>query len=353
MRVRFPPLRPNPDTLSSPTPADGDRPNGGPNAKPSGAHPSRGRPHLLSTFTPGWRNRLTRWPQKPLSLRGRVGSNPTPGTGPYDPSWILPNVRSIEEVRQVASFVASGLNDCEIERRTGIPRRTIVDWRHTQRWEQWSASSRQRRPQAVGCCSCCGAPGHVFDELPRAYVYLLGMYLGDGHIVLAATGVHRLTIAMDGAYPCIVSECAEAIRAVVPGAPPFLRPQKNGRCVYVVNYSKQLPCLFPQHGPGRKHERPIALSSWQHELVERCPERFLRGLIHSDGCSSINHVRHGEKVYAYPRETFSNASADIRRLFCDACDLLGIKWRVMNARNLSVARRESVARLDEFIGPKR
>jgi hypothetical protein len=65
------------------------------------------------------------------------------------------------------------------------------------------------------------------------------------------------------------------------------------------------------------------------------------------------HVRHGEKLYTYPRYNFSNASADIRKLFCDACDLLGIEWRVMNARNISVARRASVARLDEFVGPKR
>jgi hypothetical protein len=57
-------------------------------------------------------------------------------------------------------------------------------------------------------------------------------------------------------------------------------------------------------------------------------------------------------VYAYPRYNFSNASADIRQIFCDACDLLGIEWRVMNARNISVARRRSVALLDSFVGPK-
>jgi hypothetical protein len=45
-------------------------------------------------------------------------------------------------------------------------------------------------------------------------------------------------------------------------------------------------------------------------------------------------------------------SADIRGLFCDACDRLGIAWRRMNARNISVARRAAVARLDEFVGPK-
>jgi acyl dehydratase len=97
----------------------------------------------------------------------------------------------------------------------------------------------------------------------------------------------------------------------------------------------------------------MVLRSWQQELVARSPELFLRGLIHSDGCRFTNPVRHGEKLYTYPRYNFTNASADIRKLFCDTCDLLAIEWRVMNARNVSVARRESVARLDEFIGPKR
>jgi hypothetical protein len=57
--------------------------------------------------------------------------------------------------------------------------------------------------------------------------------------------------------------------------------------------------------------------------------------------------------HTYPRYNFSNASADMRKLFCDACELLGIDRRVMNERNISVARRASVARLGDFVGPKR
>jgi hypothetical protein len=178
------------------------------------------------------------------------------------------------------------------------------------------------------------------------------MYLGDGHIVSWRKGVYRLTVATAGAYPRMISECSRAIKAMMPGAAPYLQPQKNSRCVWVVKYSKQWPCLFPQPGPGHRHDRPISLTSWQWRLVERSPERLLRGLIHSDGCRFKNSIRHGEKLYNYPRYNFTNASADIRKLFCDACDLLRIEWRVMNTRNISVARRESVARLDEFIGPK-
>jgi hypothetical protein len=48
----------------------------------------------------------------------------------------------------------------------------------------------------------------------------------------------------------------------------------------------------------------------------------------------------------------TSASTDIRNLFTVTCDQLGVEWRQMNQRNISIARRDSVARLDEFIGPK-
>jgi hypothetical protein len=45
-------------------------------------------------------------------------------------------------------------------------------------------------------------------------------------------------------------------------------------------------CLFPQHGPGRKHERPIVLAGWQQSITRRHPKQLIRGLIDSDGCRS-------------------------------------------------------------------
>ena len=84
---------------------------------------------------------------------------------------------------------------------------------------------------------------------------------------------------------------------------------------------------------------------------------FLRGLIHSDGCRVINRftttLPSGRVAeYAYPRYFFSNLSADIRALFCEYCERLGIRWTQSNHRNISVAQRRSVALLDEFIGSK-
>jgi len=117
-------------------------------------------------------------------------------------------------------------------------------------------------------------------------------------------------------------------------------------------WSRHWTCLFPQHGPGRKHLRPIELSPWQQEIVDEFPEALLRGLIHSDGCRIIAVERRGDYVRRAPRYIFSNMSADIRDLFCRACDATGIKWTTPNHKTVAIYRLASVARMDEFVGPK-
>jgi hypothetical protein len=258
-------------------------------------------------------------------------------------------MRSLEEVRRVGDLVEAGLNDCAIARLTGLPRTTVRDWRQRRRWvpRKWPLKGS---PVARGCAEC--GHRHRFDELGEVYVYLLGLYLGDGYIVHHRRGVYRFTVTLDARYPGIIAECRQAIQTVMPAGRVGLHFRHGGTCAWVTNSSKQWPCLFPQHGPGRKHERRIRLAEWQLRLVERHPQELLRALIHSDGWRGTNRVRHGEKTYDYPRYTFCNRSDDIRRIFCDACDLLDIDWRVMNRWNISVARRASVARLDEFVGLK-
>ena len=127
-------------------------------------------------------------------------------------------------------------------------------------------------------------------------------------------------------------------------------------CTEVKSTSKHWPCLFPQHGPGRKHERTIKLVPWQEVIVRTYPGLFARGLFHSDGCRVTNRIRrqlaNGERCYEYPRYFFSNESRDILGLCGESLDRLGVSWRLSRRNMLSVARREAVARLDEFVGPK-
>jgi hypothetical protein len=230
-------------------------------------------------------------------------------------------------------LIARGLNDCQVSRTLGIPRSTVRDWR---------VGKRSETPSRLGC-PICGR--HPMDL--ASYAYLLGLYLGDGCISAAPRGVFKLRVVLDVSYPGIVHECRQAITRIrgqdrLPG---FVR--RLG-CVEVYSGWKHWPCVFPQHGPGRKHDRPILLVPWQQAIVDAHPDRLLRGLIHSDGCRVLNRVN-GK---GYPRYHFTNNSKDIRNIFGWACDRYGVRWRSMNATTLSVARAADVRKLDLVVGPK-
>lgn len=247
--------------------------------------------------------------------------------------------RPASEVEAVLKLVAGGLNDCAISRATGIPRVTVRDWR---------IYGGQRRPGTKGagptdCPVCDGA-----DLDSGWYAYLLGLYLGDGCLNECARRVFKLRVVLDLRYPNIIEECAKAMIA--------MRADRRGRvcylhaigCVYVTAYWKHWPCVFPQHGPGPKHKRPIVLNHWQQEIVVANPDRLLRGLIHSDGSRDLNRVN-GK---SYPRYQFTNYSEDIRRIFCRACDDFEIRYTQPSWRAVSISCRRDVARLDRVIGPK-
>ena len=191
----------------------------------------------------------------------------------------------------------------------------------------------------------CGGSPHVFSDLPDAYVYLLGLYLGDGSIATHPRAF-KLRITLDAAYPGIVQEAVRAVSEVRPQNKVNERLRPSGD-VEVYSYSKAWPCLFPQHGPGKKHHRHLTLTGWQQDLVGRSLHLLLRGLIHSDGCRFIITGRN----WSHPRYSFSNLSDDIRGMFTATCDLLNIHWTPAG-NTIYVSRKVDVARLDAFIGPK-
>ena len=163
-----------------------------------------------------------------------------------------------------------------------------------------------------------------------------------------------MRIACDLKYPDIINEIASCIVIARGSEKVGFVPQEG--CVSVYSYWKHWPCLFPQHAPGRKHERQIELASWQEAIVAAHPRALVRGLIHSDGNRHINAVTRalpsGPRRYQYPRYMFTNASTDILRIFTDALDQLGVHWTRTTARDISIARAPDVACLDTFVGPK-
>jgi hypothetical protein len=96
---------------------------------------------------------------------------------------------------------------------------------------------------------------------------------------------------------------------------------------------------------------------WQERIVEAHPWQFLCGLLHSDGCRTINRFKtklpSGRVAeYAYARWFFSTLSADIRFLFVLTGEQRGLRWTQSNHRNVSISHRRSVALLEEHVGPK-
>jgi hypothetical protein len=237
------------------------------------------------------------------------------------------------EVRTTAlALVAAGHSDAEVGRRLGVPRRTVRDWRVA-----------DARPRPL--CHRCWAPTSPVALTSADYAELLGLYLGDGHIT-DMPRTQRLRIFLDAAYPQVVADASALLARCLPGNRVGVLPRRR-TMVVVWTYHQHLSCLLPQHGPGKKHERPIAFEPWQRAHVHAAPWAFLRGCIRSDGCTFINRTG----AYTYVSYEFRNRSEGIRGLFAEACDAVGVGYRV-NGDRIRICRRPSVALLLEHVGIK-
>ena len=259
----------------------------------------------------------------------------------------MTHIRPQATVDSALAASDAGVPDVENARRHGVAVKTIRRWR---RLYQRRGIQRGQTHLLAKCPRCDGS---ALDG--AAYAELLGWYLGDGHISLGRRGVYSLHIYNDLAYPMVNAHISELMRTVKPASRPHTRVVSG--CLVTTAGWKHWPCLFPQHGPGRKHERPIHLEGWQQDAVREHPWDFLRGLFHSDGCRAKNwatRVVSGEKKrYEYPRWQFTNESADIIGLCAGALDVVGVGWRRSSRTTLSVSTRDGVRQLDEHLGLKR
>jgi hypothetical protein len=192
-------------------------------------------------------------------------------------------MRSREEVALVLDLVRRGRNDCDIARETGIPRGTVRCWQkgRTPDFDRVRTFGEEFCPPRL---VCGGDP----VNLPQApYTYLLGLYLGDGCLTACPREVYRLRIVCTNRYPGLIRECELAMAEVLPNKVSRAVKEREG-CTEVASHSKHWLCLFPQHGPGKKHHRTIELAVWQQQLVDLDPRPLVRGLLHSDGCRVLN-----------------------------------------------------------------
>ena len=162
----------------------------------------------------------------------------------------------------VSALFKTGQSDYEIARLTGVPRSTVQKWRHKPRSDRRAATSL--------------ATWSVED--PVAYSYVLGLYLGDGHIVVRNGRPRFMRVYLDAKYEQLNQEAAVAIAQVF--APAAVHRYDWGdanRTILQVSH-KALLVAFPQYGPGKKHDREIELTEWQRELTHAHPAALVRGL---------------------------------------------------------------------------
>ena len=247
-------------------------------------------------------------------------------------------MRTKEEVKQVLLLIANGKNDCEISRLLNIPRSTVKGWRHGE-------VPKEKESENLNI-------HEYLEKRGAAYSYILGEYLGDGHITRTANGrTVKIRIFNDRKYPLINKEIEKNLSILLPLNKVSIYYIGNCSIIYV--HSNILPLLFPRSlEPGVKYKRKIFLEEWQLKIVNEYPKEFFKGLIQSDGSRYLISKKYNH--YAY---NFSNKSQDI----VDYLLLVSRKLNLKPTQTVSKTgviriyfyKREDVAFIDTFIGPKK
>lgn len=190
----------------------------------------------------------------------------------------------------------------------------------------------------------------------QSYSYIFGLYLGDGCLneLKNRENNYRLRITQDNKYPKLIEDCRNAITNLL--STKTWLCNKIG-CKDITTSKKDLNLWFPQHGLGKKHEREIKLENWQIIVLDKYPQEFIKGLIHSDGCRYEYEIKNKYKFVGY---NFTNKSKDIMDIFTSYLTKLSIKHRIREKNKnkptsmyvCEITKTSEVIKLDLFIGPK-
>ena len=94
------------------------------------------------------------------------------------------------------------------------------------------------------------------DELDAvSYNYVLGQYLGDGHLITSSrVPVLRIYACTD--YPAVTDEIIQCIRHVRGTTPGLVRRRNSARMMTVQSYWNRWPCLIAATRPGVQTHTP-------------------------------------------------------------------------------------------------
>jgi hypothetical protein len=156
---------------------------------------------------------------------------------------------TVDIARQLSDI---GILDRENAQICGVSIRSIRHWRSGDRRAQRGRRTGTRVPRPT----CPRCHGRALDE--TAYAYLLGLYLGDGHITRGPRSYVLWLACADAWLACssrLVRRWHSSCRR-----PRFSALREDRPLARVKSVSKHWPCLFPQHGPGRNTSAASSLS---------------------------------------------------------------------------------------------
>jgi hypothetical protein len=129
-----------------------------------------------------------------------------------------------EAVDRALDLCTQGRTTREVARLVAVPETTVAHWRR---------GDRRVKADRTAC------PRRSEHALAHSYPYLLGTYLGDGHITVGRRAVQDLSIFCADAWPAVMDEVSAAMgEALGTGV---CRVQRIG-CVEVKSYSKHWTC---------------------------------------------------------------------------------------------------------------
>src|SRR5258706_2970397 len=139
--------------------------------------------------------------------------------------------------------LAKLLSDLEILDRENAAICGVSIWavRH---WRRGDRRSEKADPSRRSSATCPRCDQRAMDD--AAYAYLLGLYLGDGHITLGPRA-YVLWLACSDAWPGLFNLAKQTVSLVMPTSRVFCVSPRGVACTYVKSVSKHWPCLFPQH----------------------------------------------------------------------------------------------------------
>lgn len=256
------------------------------------------------------------------------------------------------KIQQALELRASGCKLAEIANLLEFDRTTVRKW-----FQKFDATGElpetRERPTEVSEILATA-------KLRELYSRLFGIYLGDGCI--SKTGrpegrTYQLCITSHAKQDRVVSQTEEALAAIFPYSK-IRRELREPNTLKIAIESTQVPCLFPQRGPGLKWQRRLAMAAWQEAIVREYPEEFVKGLYLTDGCRRLTAKKamfDGTTTLKYPIWLFKQRSPEITNWLRWALNLCGVEYGDVKADKAAFTfsiKTISLGKMDSIVGSK-